>query len=345
MHPNPHSSQASNLIQLFENKLTSIESNTDHGKGRPDSDHDDGQELDDSTYLVPPPFSLCCLWLRKCKDTRTTKLSASGTKETTQLCSTSPNRSETENWCMIIWKVLANGVSLFVFLGLLSYLPQAFPAIAISYYLSPTSSLIRLGFFEVAAVVIIMEIAYLLFLVEKLIWLLHVYYTESIPEEILYVEEKENEKEMKRTRKAKDKKIKYIYKYLLIDCKVPKLRPLINSKNFSWSCKWLLVFAFAQIITFICVIYLSWKLLYFLMTVVIDQTSDPNDQFRDILAILPTIALNGWLLFKQGNIIHVLKDVVSKANKTTMEHKPLSEHVGSGHPRNYGSIEHYTNYN
>ena len=75
------------------------------------------------------------------------------------------------NCWRVSWTVFMNIVSLVTFLAFVSYLSQAFPAIVLSYYLSPTASLIRLGFFEVIIVVLLFEIAYVLFLMDKLTWL------------------------------------------------------------------------------------------------------------------------------------------------------------------------------
>ena len=312
-------------LEIIVKQPTEKKTVLDNGQGRPASDHNDDQKQDDSNLLVPPPFSLCCLL---CSKLMQRYFCNSSGKEEALLLSTSPKRLRTD-WCMIIWTVLANGVSLFVFIGFLSYLTQAIPAVAISYYLSPTSSLIRLGFFELAAVVLVMEIAYLIFLAEKLIWLSYVHWNKSIPEEIKRVD-------------GKEEKVMYIDIYL-VNGKDPVLKSLTNSETFSCLCKyfhWLLIFTLFQIITFTCVIYLSLMLLHFILSVIIDQTSDSNHQFRDILAILPTIALNGWLLFKHGNIVPVLKNIISNINKTTIEH---SEHSGLGHQllphkSNYGSM-------
>ena len=65
----------------------------------------------------------------------------------------------------------------------------------------------------------------------------------------------------------------------------------------------------------IFIVVLSAVLLFFLLNVVIQQTSGSDNEFKDILAIVPTIALNLWLLFWQGDPCKAFKNIVSKANK------------------------------
>lgn len=285
--------------------------------------------LDEENYLVPPPLSplfcsLCHKLCQYCCRNKCSNRSSADQKESEPLQKTSGYSAKwRKDGCMIVWTIFTNAISLFVFLALFSYLTQAIPAIAISYYLNPTASLIRLGFFEIAAIIILIEIAYIIFLIEKFTWLCYIHYTKQIPEEILDED------------KDKGNKYRYIDMYLNKESKTgSELVSIIDSKKRECKCThWLLATAFFQIITFGLVIYLSWRLLHFLLIIIIDQTSNPNDQFKDILAILPTIALNGWLLFKQGNIMHVLKDVVSKANKSTLEHgnQHTFTHYGSTH--------------
>ena len=279
-----------------------------------------------SLELVPPPLSplcfipLCCILrcficciLKCCPRSNCCNKSTQGPPGRQQ--QTALHTQWEEDWYIILWTIITNAVSLLVFLGLFSYLTQAIPAVAVSYYLNPTASLIRLGFFEVSVVILIMEIAYALFLVEKFTWLWYIHWNKQIPEEIV--------EENKKTGN------KYRYVDIYLNNKRSELVSLVDSeKCCSCSCNnccckcfhWLLLTAFSQIIVFGFVIYLSWRLLHFLMIIIIDQTSNPNNQFKDILAILPTIALNGWLLFKKGNIMRALKDVVSKANKSIIEH-------------------------
>lgn len=279
--------------------------------------------LDEENYLVPPPlsplccslchnlFRYCCRNVLKCNDRGIDQEESAPLQQTSGSGGSRSFAKWNKDGCMILWTLFINATSFFVFLALFSYLTQAIPAIAISYYLNPIASLIRLGFFEIAAIIFLMEIAYIIYLIEKFMWLCHIHYTKQIPEEIL-----------------EGKECRYIDMYLNKASKEgSELVSIIDGK---WRCQcisklgkyfhWLLLTTLFQIITFGFVIYLSWRLLHFVLIIIIDQTADPNDQFKDILAILPTIALNVWLLLKQGNITHALKDMVSKANKTTMEH-------------------------
>lgn len=291
---------------------------------------------DNETYLVPPPLSLFFLLIHQlCKHMKQNTESDKSKKSLLSGTNKEEDRQNkplvNKNLCTRIWKVLANGISLFVFLGFSSYLTQAIPSISISYYLSPTASLIRLGFFELVVIVLIMEGAYLLFLLEKWTWLAYVHYNNTIPEEIQEETSTETKQEKIMNRS------KYIKQYIVYDrnSKESKLVLLPLSKNrYSFSCKafhWLLLVTLFQIMAFIFVIYVSWRLLNFLLTVIIDQTTYPNDDFKNILAILPTIALNIWLILKQGNVLYALKDIVSKANKTTLEQDSHAQHVNTIH--------------
>ena len=83
-----------------------------------------------------------------------------------------------------------------------------------------------------------------------------------------------------------------------------------------YSCRWYwLCIVFFQIFTLAFMIVVSAPALYFLMQIVIDQTSNSNNDFKDLLSILPTIALNAWLLLKHGDIIHAMKEIVKSAAK------------------------------
>ena len=127
-------------------------------------DEDDAQtETEGDSRFIPPPLLVCC-----------------------QCCKYQP--SEWCKRCMQSTKqvliVLANGGSLFLFLAIGSYVAQALPAIAMSYYVNPTSTLIRLGFFELAIVILLMEFSYLIFLCDKLSWLCYVTSRKKLPDEL-----------------------------------------------------------------------------------------------------------------------------------------------------------------
>ena len=93
---------------------------------------------DDGTVdLVPPPLVLICTCLCQCVCNQSNTRSPE-TEKTALLDKTKRHM----HYCQFFWKLFLNGVSLFTFLAFLSYLTQAVPSIAISYYLSPTTSLI-----------------------------------------------------------------------------------------------------------------------------------------------------------------------------------------------------------
>ena len=128
------------------------------------ADEGDAQmEAEGGGRFIPPPLLLCC-----------------------QCCTYQP--SERCKQCMQSTKqvliVLANGVSLFLFLAIGSYVAQALPAITMSYYINPTSTLIRLGFFELAIVILLMEFSYLIFLCDKLSWLCYITSRKKLPDEL-----------------------------------------------------------------------------------------------------------------------------------------------------------------
>ena len=218
--------------------------------------------------------------------------------------------------CGTCWSIFTNVVSLILFLAFSSYLSQALPAITISYYLNPTASLIRLGFYEVIIVVMLLEISYLLFLLDKCTWLCYFSKYQEIPDEIK-VKVVDGEDHAQETDERKSYICQYIHDGELIGCKE------ICGCDCTYKCiHWLHITTFLQIIIMVFIIGLSIALLYFLLNVVIQQTSSPNDQFKDILAIVPTIALNLWLLSRQVDIGKALKDITHKAHEYSHHNQP-----------------------
>ena len=146
------------IITLKANPLSEWKClrNMDEGDAQTDT-------VGDSRF-IPPPLLVCC-----------------------QCCKCQPSNERCKR-CMQSTKqvliVLANGGSLFLFLAIGSYVAQALPAIAMSYYVNPTSTLIRLGFFELAIVILLMEISYLIFLCDKLSWLCFVNNKRKLPDEL-----------------------------------------------------------------------------------------------------------------------------------------------------------------
>ena len=285
------------------------------------------EESEDDIFLVPPPLSLLCHCIC-CSHPRNS--CSSDINERTSLW---------EQCCMNCWTIFTNIVSLITFIASLSYLIQALPAIAISYYISPTASLIKLGFFELAVIILVVEIAFFLYLVDKCVWLSYVHCAKRIPDEVYEVEEISTKDHtpppppqdspspqdltpppVPQNIAQQPKKIKYIEEYLVDGTKAE----LISFGHWKCSCgklcHWLFFTSAFQIIVAMLLIGISAPLLYFIMNIIIDQTSMSNDQFKDILAIIPTIALNTWLLIRYGNISHTIKEILGKATKSAMEH-------------------------
>lgn len=96
----------------------------------------------------------------------------------------------------------------------------------------------------------------------------------------------------------------------------PRGNAVNTTQRKEYSCHWYgLCIVFFQIIALLIVIGVSAPALFFLMQIVIDQTSSSNNDFKDLLTILPTIALNAWLLLKHGDIIHAMKEIMKSAIK------------------------------
>ena len=208
-----------------------------------------------------------------------------------------------KNW-QTHWTIFTNIISLLIFLAFISYLSQAFPAIVISYYLSPTASLIRLGFIEVIIVVMLFEIAYILFLLDKLAWLCYYRKRAKIPNEI-----KPDHDEMSEN----NNNMTFIDQY--IDSKEQELICSHLCKCTNGCCHCCFILIIVQIVAMVIIAVLSGVILYFLLNVVIQQTSGSDDQFKDILAIVPTIALNLWLVFRQGDFCKAVENIANKVNK------------------------------
>ena len=79
-------------------------------------------------------------------------------------------------------------------------------------------------------------------------------------------------------------------------------------------CHWLFVLTFIQIFTMMFVTVLSAILLSFLLNVVFEQTSDLTNEFKDAIAILPTIILNLWLIYKNGDWFKATKNIADEVS-------------------------------
>ena len=422
----------------------------------------DATTSEDDTFLVPPPLSLLCHW-QEPELIHEHRRQSGGINEKTALLP--KTASSKEHRCLHFCTIFTNTASLITLIASLSYMTQALPAIAISYYVNPTASLIKLGFFELAIIILVVEAAFLLYLVDKCVWLSYVHCAKKIPDEV-YEDEENSDKDhtppppsrdpipplqditapdainappgvkdlpstpkehlsedkktisdtqinldsgsdnvelnhsaipppksnvslastsdtskvntppvdanvvvispaesprpsisskkdsstslppedsatvgskpdpqnkptnlpTKATQQPKMKRtIKYIEEYL-VDGTKPELISFGHWKCSIKCCHWLFFTSAFQIIMAMLLIGISAPLLYFIMNIIIDQTSTSNDQFKDILAIIPTIALNTWLLIRYGNISHTIKDILGKATKSAMEHHESHHH-------------------
>ena len=244
--------------------------------------------------IIHPPLSLCCKMFVK------------------DLCTCSCNSNCcccTGCACSIerLFTVVMKFTSLFTFLALISYLTQAFPAITISYYLKPTDSLIILGIFELSAVILLLEIALLIFVIERFTWLIYVKEHQKIPREAYDLESGDIDLDTVEVKKTTaygiddwvrrdvnktDFQLKFSYLYSF------------NNKIRTCHC-WAVIMGI-QVIAVVFLIAVSAILIYFLIHIVIDQTN-ANDQFRDIFAVIPTVILNMWLIYK-GKLEDLIKD-------------------------------------
>ena len=209
------------------------------------------------------------------------------------------------------WTVFTNIASLIIFLAFVSYLSQALPAIVISYYLSPTASLIRLGFIEVIIVVMLFEVSYLLFLLDKCTWLSYFNKHKKIPKEII-------DDHIKDKATNNNEHLTFISQYIDKEKNELIYSDYFQSKhccNEIKHCHWLFVLTCIQIFTMLFITIISAILLFFLLNVVIQETSGSDNQFKDILAIVPTIALNLWLLSRHINLGEAVKNIATEANK------------------------------
>ena len=302
------------------------------------------RETKDNTIIfIPPPLLVCCQ------------------------CCKCPISNERGKQCKQVIIVLANGVSLFLFLAIGSYVAQALPAIAMSYYVNPTSTLIRLGFFELVIFILLVEISYFIFLCDKCSWLCYITIRKQLPHELsnelddtnisVYVKEckeEQNDDDVQSPpgdhNEPPDPNPHIAITPLIsngsrmnyggTEGSATESRtgeagstgntpgdppaapePQNATQHQNYSCRWYWVFIVpGQIIAVFIVIGVSVPALYFLMQIVIDQTSNSNNDFKDLLSILPTIALNAWLLLKHGDIIHAMKEIMKSAAKEQTLH-------------------------
>ena len=135
------------------------------------------QDGETNFKVIPSPVSLCFRLCNK-EDTCTFKFD--------RCCCYKKHSKKCffEHFCTAV----TQGISIFSFLAFISYLSQAFPAIAISYYLKPTDSLIILGIFELAIIILLLEVALLLFLINRCTWFCYINKYKELPKEACDVE-------------------------------------------------------------------------------------------------------------------------------------------------------------
>ena len=88
------------------------------------------------------------------------------------------------NSCIKAWEHILNFAAFFFTFFFISTILQTVPNILISYYAFPSRTLIRIGFFQVSFVCLVVAFGGLIFLLEKLGWLLHIKIHKKIPNEL-----------------------------------------------------------------------------------------------------------------------------------------------------------------
>ena len=87
-------------------------------------------------------------------------------------------------FCIKAWERVLNFAAFFFTFFFISTILQTVPNVLISYYAFPSRTLIRIGFFQVSFVCLIVAFGGLIFLLEKLGWLLHIKIHKKIPNEL-----------------------------------------------------------------------------------------------------------------------------------------------------------------
>ena len=87
-------------------------------------------------------------------------------------------------FCIKAWEYVMNFAAFFFTFFFISTILQTVPNILISYYAFPSRTLIRIGFFQVSFVCLVIAFGGLIFLLEKLGWLLHIKIHKKIPNEL-----------------------------------------------------------------------------------------------------------------------------------------------------------------
>ena len=87
-------------------------------------------------------------------------------------------------FCIKAWERILNLAAFFFTFFFISTILQTVPNILISYYAFPSRTLIRIGFFQVSFVCLVVALGGLIYLLEKLGWLLHIKIHKKIPNEL-----------------------------------------------------------------------------------------------------------------------------------------------------------------
>jgi hypothetical protein len=87
-------------------------------------------------------------------------------------------------FCIKAWERILNFAAFFLTFFFISSILQTVPNILISYYAFPSRTLVRIGFFQVSFVCLVVAFGGLIFLIEKLGWLIHINIHRRIPDEL-----------------------------------------------------------------------------------------------------------------------------------------------------------------
>ena len=202
--------------------------------------------------------------------------------------------------CFKIYQFIMNLIAHTLTFFLVSYVVQSLPNVLIAYYAYPTRALIRLSFIQISLVCLLICIATLIYLLEKLGWQSYVHYRRKAPKEteefksVKAVEDQSNSRIITTTESQSEDAV-----VVNLDSEGNKDDVDIVLKRPYFSiCTTVL-----QILALFIILGALSIVLVLIGTIVFKQTED-NDTLKGLLTIIPTILGDVIIYITKEKLFH-----------------------------------------
>lgn len=194
--------------------------------------------------------------------------------------------------CLSTYRWIMNLLGLTLTFFLVSYVLQALPNILIAYYSYPSRSLATLSFLQIALACLVLNVAGIIFLLEKLGWLCYVRIKRRAPPGIQDTDSELMNLYLPKSVKKEDvegNKNSYYDETMNVQENTKSAKIKIKKSDIVKVC--------LQIVALFFVLATISVVLVLVGTIVFKQTTDDNDSLHGLLTTIPTVLGNILLYF------------------------------------------------